>query len=713
MKDGCFKILLAGNPNSGKTTIFNELSGMRAKVGNYAGVTVEKKTGRFSALGREIEVEDLPGVYSLSASSAEERIAAQAVASGGADLIVNVVDSSNFERNMFLTLQLAEMGAPMIVVLNMSDELEKHGKSVDVSALAAALGVPVIRTTGYDERSVKALSIFIAKNLDAGISASSPWRNAGDNILTRAIADISKILSDALDDKYKSYSDWVAIRLLEKDASVADSVRAKVPHIFGAAEKLIVGLEAQTGEPSESLVAAARYGIIDKICMPCLKTAKAEENKAGFLDSIFLNRFLGIPIFFLMMYAVFEFVFTLGEPLTKLLESLFSCAARLLADYWPESMPLLEKLVVDGVIGGVGGVFVFLPNVALLFLALSVLEDSGYMARAAFLCDRVMRKFGLSGSSVIPMLLGFGCSVPAIMAARTLKSPFERFATIMVIPLLSCGARFPVYMLLIPAFFPQKYCAVAMFCVYVVGIAFAMVIAKILRMTVARGNDAAFLMELPPYRLPRIKTVSIEVWNRSYGFIKKAGTVILAMSILLWLLSSFPQTEKFSQDYDAQIAAVVADSHLAQADKDDRILKLENEKTSETFGNTYMGHIGNALAPIFKPLGYDNKIVGALLGSLAAKEVFISQLGIVYGSGSGTPNADNSLRAKIAADYNVAQGISILAFILLTTPCVAALATTYSETKSLKVAFAQFAGLTVLAYAAAFVFYRLALALLF
>ena len=332
MKDGCFKILLAGNPNSGKTTIFNELSGMRAKVGNYAGVTVEKKTGRFSALGREIEVEDLPGVYSLSASSAEERIAAQAVASGGADLIVNVVDSSNFERNMFLTLQLAEMGAPMIVVLNMSDELEKHGKSVDVSALAAALGVPVIRTTGYDERSVKALSIFIAKNLDAGISAPSPWRNAGDNILTRAIADISKILSDALDDKYKSYSDWVAIRLLEKDASVADSVRAKVPHIFGAAEKLIVGLEAQTGEPSESLVAAARYGIIDKICMPCLKTAKAEENKAGFLDSIFLNRFLGIPIFFLMMYAVFEFVFTLGEPLTKLLESLFSCAARLLAE---------------------------------------------------------------------------------------------------------------------------------------------------------------------------------------------------------------------------------------------------------------------------------------------------------------------------------------------------------------------------------------------
>ena len=354
-----------------------------------------------------------------------------------------------------------------------------------------------------------------------------------------------------------------------------------------------------------------------------------------------------------------------------------------------------------------------MPNVALLFLALSVLEDSGYMARAAFLCDRVMRKFGLSGSSVIPMLLGFGCSVPAIMAARTLKSPFERFATIMVIPLLSCGARFPVYMLLIPAFFPQKYCAVAMFCVYVVGIAFAMVIAKILRMTVARGNDAAFLMELPPYRLPRIKTVSIEVWNRSYGFIKKAGTIILAMSILLWLLSSFPQTEKFSQDYDAQIAAVVADSHLAQADKDNRILKLENEKTSETFDNTYMGHIGNALAPIFKPLGYDNKIVGALLGSLAAKEVFISQLGIVYGSGSGTPNADNSLRAKIAADYNVAQGISILAFILLTTPCVAALATTYSETKSLKVAFAQFAGLTVLAYAAAFVFYRLALALLF
>ena len=352
---------------------------------------------------------------------------------------------------------------------------------------------------------------------------------------------------------------------------------------------------------------------------------------------------------------------------------------------------------------------VFLPLIVVLFFFLSVLEDSGYMARIAFVMDRPLRKLGLSGRSIVPMLIGFGCSVPAIMATRSLKSRFERIATIMVIPLFSCGARFPVYMLLIPAFFAQKYCGPVMFAIYIIGIAAAMLLAKVLRETVVKGEDSSFLIELPPYRLPRAKTVSIEVWGRTSGFIKKAGTVILAMSIILWMLSTFPEKENFSRDYAAEIAKAEANPALGAAAKAEKVSEIENAKLSEAFDNTAMGRIGSALEPVFRPLGYDNKIVSALLGSLAAKEVFISQLGIIYGSGSGTSGSDMTLREKISADYDTAQGISILIFILLTAPCVATIATTYTETKSLKVACAQFFGLALIAYCAAFVFYRLAL----
>lgn len=710
MKNGHLKILLAGNPNSGKTTIFNELSGMRAKVGNYAGVTVEKKTGKFSAGGFEIEVEDLPGVYTLSASTAEEKVAADAISAGGFDLIVNVVDSSNFERNLFLTMQLAEMKMPMIVALNMSDELEKEGKFIDAASLSAAIGCPVIKTTGYDARSVSGLKNFIAENARACTLAHFPWKSSGDNILTRKMAEISRIISDALPPPFKSYADWMAVRFLEKDASVTASIREKAPHVYEAAKACAAELEAQTDENPGALVAAARYKIIDDICMPCLKTrAHARANATRILDCIFLNRFVGIPIFFALMYGVFEFVFALGEPLMAVLEHFFAALAGAIGASWPDSMPFLKKLVIEGVIGGVGGVFVFLPNVALLFLALSILEDSGYMARAAFLCDRFMRRFGLSGSSVIPMLLGFGCSVPAIMATRALKSRMERLATIMVIPLFSCGARFPVYMLLIPAFFAPKYCGTVMFAIYIIGIAAAMALAKVLRETVVKGEDSSFLIELPPYRLPRIKTVALEVWCKTYGFIQKAGTIILAMSIILWTLSTFPEKKNFTQDYDAAAAKIEADASIDAKTKASQTAQIENAKLKESFDYTAMGRIGNALEPLFKPLGFDNKIVSALIGSLAAKEVFISQLGIIYGSGSGDKNADVSLRQKISADYTQAQGVSILIFILMTAPCIATLATTYSETRSLKMAAAQFFGLALLAYCMAFIFYRIAL----
>ena len=707
MKSGRYKILLVGNPNSGKTTIFNALSGLKGHVGNYSGVTVDKKTGTFTVGNLIIDIEDLPGVYTLSASTAEERIARDAISSGDFDLVVNVVDSSNFERNLFLTMQLAEIKLPMIVALNMGDELEKSGKYIDEKSLSAAHGSPVITTTAHNSDSIERLKTFIAQNIRSCTLPHFPWHSIGENILTKKIEQISKILSSALPNAYKDYSDLMAVRILENDGLVLQTIKDKTPHVYDATREIATSIEIETGESSETLIAATRYRIIDTICMPSLKTrSPASLNLTRILDSIFLNRFIGIPLFFTLMYAVFEFVFALGDPIMSAMEMLFANFGDIVAKFLGEGNGFLKDLLVDGIIGGVGGVFVFLPNIILLFLALSILEDSGYMARAAFLCDKVMKRFGLSGSSVIPMLIGFGCSVPAIMATRALKSNFERIATIMVIPLFSCGARFPVYMLLIPAFFAPQYCSIAMFTIYIIGIIAAMLVARLLRSTTLRGEDSAFLIELPPYRIPRLRNVASEVWTRSYGFIKKAGTVILAMSIILWALSNFPEKKNYNCDYSAAIQKINATQSMSAEAKATAITELENIKLSEKFDYTAMGRIGGFLEPVFRPLGYDNKIVSALLASLAAKEVFISQMGIIYGSGSDG-EAESTLREKIATDYSQTQGISILLFVLLTAPCLATIATTYTETRSWKVAAGQFFGLMTLAYFVAMSFYQI------
>ena len=409
------------------------------------------------------------------------------------------------------------------------------------------------------------------------------------------------------------------------------------------------------------------------------------------------------------MYAVFEFVFALGDPLMGIMESFFIWLGNAISSIWNDGGDsMLEKFLVDGVIGGVGGVFVFLPNIILLFFALAILEDSGYMARAAFLCDRIMKRFGLSGSSVIPMLIGFGCSVPAIIGTRTLKSRVERIATIMVIPLFSCGARFPVYVLLIPVFFPQQYRGAAMFGIYIIGIAVAMALSKLLRITALKGDDSSFLIELPPYRLPRLRNVLEQISVRAFGFIKKAGTIILAMSVILWAMSTFPEKKVYERDYDAEIAKIQQSHNMSEADKSDEIAAIENAETSERFSYTYMGRLGNFMEPVFKPLGFDNKLVSALIGALAAKEVFITQLGIIYGLGDDASEESASLRDRLNADYSFPQGISILLFILLSAPCIATISTTYAETKSWRIAASQFAILTLLAYLTAMAAFQIA-----
>lgn len=705
------KVLLVGNPNCGKSTLFNSLCGGDAKVGNYTGVTVERKSGQFSYAGVTVVVEDLPGLYSLTPSSEEEAIVRDILGAGDYDLILNVLDSSNLERNLFLTLQLSEMGLPMAVVLNMTDELEKNGEQVDVKKFEEILNIPAFRSIAHNRISTSALKDFILRASARDIKPAFIWQNFKDYPLYREISELSHLIKSNLPDDSASWSRWFAIMAIEGDRQICEVLEKKSKALSRIVSDTRADIEKNYSETPANLIAAARFSLASKIAKSCLvKMRDVASQKSGyFLDKIFLNRYLGLPIFLLMMFLTFQIVFTLGDPLMSMMEDFFSYIAGALDSTWSGD-GAFKRLVIEGIIGGVGGVLVFLPNILLLFLILSILEDSGYMARAAFLCDKLMRKFGLSGASLIPMLVGFGCSVPAIMATRALKSRRERLASIMVLPLFSCGARLPVYLLLIPTFFAAKYSGFIMFGLYLFGIALALLFAKILRASVFKGGESGLVLELPKYRLPRLKNTLLQIWDRAIAFLKRAGTLILGASVLLWIASNYPVNSEISEGF-AQKIAEVQKSNLPESEKLENIEKLRSEEIVANFEYTLSGRFGNFLEPVLKPIGFDKKISSALIGALAAKEVFVSQLGIVYGEGDADESDTSSLRAKIAKDYTPLQGLSILLFVLISMPCIATIATSYNETRSKLFAFAQVAGLTGLAYAICFVVYQVGLRL--
>lgn len=668
-------IALAGNPNSGKTTIFNNLTGARRHVGNYPGVTVDVKEGRMEHGGRVVRVMDLPGTYNLTAYSPDELAARNFIVERRPDLVVNVLDASNLERNLYLAVQLLELGAPILLALNMSDVAEDRGQRIDADLLSKLLGVPVVPTVGHRGKGMAALKDAILAAVDAP-AARSAAALSYERHIEDELAGIARLLENEPALAGKRNVRWMAIKLIEGDEQITSLIPNAQGPIMGAARAAAERIEKEYGDTPEIVIADQRYGLIAGICREAVQqTVRTRRLLSQRIDNVVLHQFFGIPIFLAVMYLVFKLTFTLGEPPMRWIEGFFGRLGDGVGALWPAgSQSPLRSLLVDGVIGGVGGVLVFFPIILLLFLAIAVLEDSGYMARAAFLMDRFMHKIGLHGKSFIPMLIGFGCTVPAIMATRILESRRDRLTLMLVLPLMSCGARLSIYALFIPAFFPEAWRAPVLWILYLTGIVLALGLIKLLRLTLFSGEITPFVMELPPYRMPTVRGTLLHVWERAAQFLRKAGTVIVLISVVLWVLMSYPK---------------IPEDRLAGLDRD--------QAAQAAIGHSMAGRIGRTIEPAMRPIGCDWKTSTALLGAFAAKEVFVAQLGIVHSLGE-TDEQSEPLRAVLQREYTPLQAFCIMLFCLISMPCMATVAVTWQESGSWRWAALQLAGLTALAY---------------
>ena len=705
-----FKIALAGNPNCGKTTIFNLLTGTHQHVGNYSGVTVERKIGVCRMGEIKIEIVDLPGIYSLSSATAEERVAFSELMAGDVDLILDVIDSGNAQRNLYLTTQLAELNLPMILVFNMIDEARDRGLVFNFPILERFFGAPIVEAVGATGDGIDVLKRLLLQKLcstERNVPRPIDFGNVAMNAireLSEGIAKLKLPLADRIPLRY------LAIRMLEQD----DDIR-KLPQtetLEPILKKWRKEIYTRFGVSSETYIADCRYGMIAGACREAITEKKQSRHQfSEEIDRIVTNRYLGLPIFFLMMFVVFFLTFQCSIPLMNLLEFGFTKLGDLVNVLWPAGrLEYLHSLIVEGIIGGVGGVLVFLPNILILFLAIAFLEGTGYMARAAFVMDGFMHKFGLHGKSFIPMLLGFGCTVPAIMATRTIESERDRLTTILVLPLMSCGARLPIYSLLIPAFFPPFWQAPIMWLIYLIGVVLALLCAGILKSTLFKGEDDIFVMELPPYRMPTLRSIMLYMLERTMMYLHKAGTFILTASIILFLFNTLPEKPKemYTKDYAAETVRVEQATNLSEQEKKSRIQTLSAEKEKERLQYSIAGRIGNAMTVVFRPIGFDWKICSALIGAFAGKELFVSQLGILNSFGDAEENA-TSLREKLRADYTPLQGFCIMLFCLITMPCIATVAVVKRETNSWKWMFFQMIGLTLLAYLITLAVYQIGL----
>jgi len=692
-RPGRLRVALAGNPNAGKTTLFNNLTGARQHVGNYPGVTVERKEGVRVHGGIRLQIVDLPGTYSLTAYTEDEIVARDFVIDAHPDVVVDIVDTSNLERNLYLAVQLLELGVPMVVALNMSDVAAARGYAIDLAKLSALLGdVPLVPTVGHrSEGTRQLLDAIVAVGTGAHRVRRVPIAYGLE--VEEEVEKLAALLEPEADALAPREPAWVALKLVEGDARVRDRVRAQcagAKGILEAAEASVRHLEGVFGDSPETVIADRRYGFVSGACQEAVRRpAESRHETSDRIDALLTHPVLGLPIFLGLMYLVFWATFRLGEWPMRWIETGFGRLGAAVSGLWPPGAESpLQSLLVDGVIGGVGGVVVFLPNILILFLAIAILEDSGYMARAAFIMDRWMHKIGLHGKSFIPMLIGFGCTVPAIMATRVLESRRDRLVTMLVLPLMSCGARLPIYALFIPAFFVARLRAPMLLGIYLIGIVAAVAMAKVLRMTLFRGEATPFVMELPPYRMPTLRSAAIHMGVRGWMYLRKAGTLILAVSICMWALTSYPKPP----------AGAAAGSAGAG-----RAAELEY---------SVAGRLGRALEPVTRPLGFDWRVNTALVGAFAAKEVFVAQMGIVFSLGEEAEHAvdeaeaRSQLQERLREAYTPLQAFSIILFCLLSLPCMATAVVMWSESGSAKWMLLQWGGLTVFAYTVCLLVYQ-------
>ena len=635
-----YTIALAGNPNCGKTTLFNALTGSEQYVGNFPGVTVEKKSGKVSISGTEAVVTDLPGIYSLSPYTPEEVVAREYIIFEKPDLIVNVVDATGLERSLYLTVQLAELGIPVMLALNMTDILNKYGLKLDLQRLTEATGIPAVAISAAKGNGINELLKEMSRILAKGHGASNRCKLL-DGIYPWKIDSVLKEMEKLILSEYKGSGRFVAVKLFENDDIYLKQLKSD--SVLNKKIKELMSFVKETETVDRHLmIAECRYRRAKAVASDCISEAPhLKKSLTDRIDRVLLNRFLAFPILLAVMAAVFTLTFgTVGNYLSDVCEGFINSVSDVVYSFLTDcgAAEWTVSLICDGIFAGVGSVLSFVPQITVLFTMLSLLEDSGYMARAAFIMDRLLRPFGLSGKSFVPMLMGFGCTVPAVMAARTLENGRGRTATVLITPFMSCSAKMPVYAMIISEFF-GKYSPPVIFSVYLFGIVFAVIAAWVITGFGARERESAFLLEIPEYRIPTLKSLTIHVWLRVKGFIIKAGTVLLIAGIVIWFLQSFG-----------------SDFHFV----------------GDNAENSFLAHIGRAVAPVFRPLGFGSwQISVSLLSGLIAKESVVSSLNIVSPSG-------------IAGLLDTASALSLTVFVLFYTPCVAAMTAIFKELKSVK-----------------------------
>ena len=660
---------LAGNPNVGKTTVFNQLTGMRQHVGNWPGKTVERAEGHFKHGSYDYDVIDLPGNYALSAHSMEEIVSRDFIVDDESDVIVNVVDAANLERNLYLTVQMMELGANLVIALNMNDFAKKKEHIIDIDLMSELLGVPVIEINAKTKDGFEELLTTVERQSKNPINSSEKLSYGND--IKGHLMDLQSVIEQD-NNLLDVPSVWTAIKLLERDTIVIEKVQgsSKSSQIFAEVDKVSKHLYDVYKEGPEEVIANARYAFIDGLIGEAVKKPAVEkETLTDKIDKIVTNRLLAPFIFIIIMWVMFQLTFTIGAPFQDMIDEAFGALGEFVAGFIANEY--LSSFICDGIIGGVGGVLTFLPIIILMFLFLSILEDCGYLARAAFTLDKLMHKIvGLHGKAFIPMILGFGCGVPAIMATRTMENEGDRMLAMMLVPFMSCTARLPIYAIFIGAFFAENQGTVLL-AIYLLGIVVALIVAAILKRTMFKGLSTPFVMELPTYKVPSVKGILLHTWEKVKGFLRKAGTIILACSIVLWALSIFPLGVEYGS----------ADSLL--------------------------GMIGSVISPIFAPLGFGTwQAAVAIIAGLAAKEVVVATFGTLAGM---EEDDEEGITSLVHDTFTPLSAFSFMAFTLLYTPCFAAIAAIKQETNSYKWALTMCGITLVTAYVVSFLIYNVGL----